>query len=78
MSSVVPILTPFPLFCVGSVSKGSRYHAGISMYNEVREFSKKELDQLQYWLSEEGIAGSCPAYPGTRSLIKLSLRMSVV
>jgi Ras-related GTP-binding protein C/D len=73
----------FCFVCAGSVSKGSRYHAGISMYNEVGEFSKKELDQLQYWLPEEGIEGSCPGYPGTRPLRNVSvslfaLRVNVV
>jgi hypothetical protein len=39
---------------LGIVFERSRHNVGFSLYNAVGKLSKNELDQLQYWLSEEG------------------------
>jgi Ras-related GTP-binding protein C/D len=48
-----PFVIVRPLF-LGIVFERSRHNVGFSLYNAVRKLSKNELDQLQYWLSEEG------------------------
>ena len=46
----------------GSVPERSGYNACVGMYHQVRKFSKKEHDQLQYRMPKESVEGTREAH----------------